>query len=1142
MDNFSIDAFKENENLFIAASAGTGKTYTIQQVVARLILNGLTLDQILIVTYTEKAAGELKDRIRKKIEEESLKAPGNAMLQQALRDIHSAPIGTIHSFCEKVSAEFAYEASVPFEQEMIDEGAVEDLIKKLIRDNWIHDELFITFLKSGGNVERLSALLKSSIQTYIPETIVLAPDSDITVVGAMLSYSELGKISEAKNYEDLMLVEIFAASVHILEANADQRVTKSKTANDLLNTIKEWRKGNSLYSGNTFRISIDNPENEFEIALKIIVDFKSLLDPKKGIDTLLSQKCLTSYIPKLYKEWEQEKRAKKIQSFNDMIRNVHNAVMVENSPLVRSLRQKFRYAIIDEFQDTNALQWDIFKKIFLEADDGLHHILVVGDPKQSIYSFQGADLSVYEKAICEIGHGKALTTNWRSSNVMIDACNTLFETSPHFHLGFTPSGCPTDPKPDAEYKGKPVKPFWISAEDIEPKEYAETVVNNIIDFCTFDGDKTRLQVPDKGSHSLRNVKFSDFAILARTRSELEHVEYKLRKVGLPFLRYKDDNLFTGRECAEWSALLKAIDADNYSEKNRNLLYAALLTDFWGKDLNYINAISSGGQSIEEISTFVKWHALAESRRWAELQESIYAESPNIAELYLPENLQSLNKIRQIGDYAVEYLYTTNCSLEELIRHLDALVTGSEDTLKDSSIVAKGTDLDVIQTMTIHASKGLEFPIVISVAGERGHAGSSGPYLVHSDTDSKRYLTFDDDAKEISKHETESEWRRLFYVAFTRATHMLIMPRFAKMKKRADGKVQERKKEMTWLSVTMDDFCQNSTNQELYYEQLAPKGIEDIKTRIADILNRMSNGAKDSGTIDAPKLAETMASWRVWNRFPRSTSYSQIAHGSQEQETDEGRLQKDEGDGVAHPSRDSGRDSGNYPRGAELGNALHKIFELIHFQDIGQQDLQAAKNDKAFRELITSSFLHESLDIDAHPDWIDTTVEMVWNTLNANLEIVEGNQKKQETFHLNEIADNARKSEMLFFMDLKSDREKEILNLYCKGFMDLLFKRDGRYCILDWKSDYIDTYDETAIWNQMLFRRYNVQQVLYSYVLIRWLKSFHPEMSESEIFDQFFGGIYYVFFRGCRTGEKSGIMASTFSSFEELETLYKGVIG
>ena len=111
----------------------------------------------------------------------------------------------------------------------------------------------------------------------------------------------------------------------------------------------------------------------------------------------------------------------------------------------------------------------------------------------------------------------------------------------------------------------------------------------------------------------------------------------------------------------------------------------------------------------------------------------------------------------------------------------------------------------------------------------------------------------------------------------------------------------------------------------------------------------------------------------------------------------------------------------------------------------------------------------------------------------------------------------------------------------KGFMDLLFERNGRYCILDWKSDYIETYDESAMKNQMLLRRYNVQQVLYSYVLIRWLKSFYPQMSESEIFEKYFGGIYYVFFRGCRVGESSGIVTSTFESFEELERLYKGII-
>ena len=1137
MDNFDINEFKEGENLFIAASAGTGKTYTIQQVVGKLVLDGLSLDQILIVTYTEKAAGELKDRIRKKIEEESLKHPGNLMLQQALRDIHGAPIGTIHSFCEKVSAEFAYEADVPFEQQMVDESAVGDLIEKLIRDNWIHDELFVAFVKGGGNVERLSLLLQKSIQTYIPETVVFPPDSDVVVGDKKLSFSELGEINEAKNYEDLLLVDSFAAAIHVLEGCADQFVTKSKTAKDFVKALKEWNKGKSLYNGNTFRIKIERPQSEFEWALQIAVDFKNLLDPRKGIDALLSQKCLFVYIPKLYREWEKEKRAKKIQSFNDMIRNVRNAVMVENSPLVRSLRQEFRYAIIDEFQDTNALQWDIFKKIFVEANDGQHHILVVGDPKQSIYSFQGADLNVYEKAISEIGSGKALTTNWRSSDVMIKACNKLFESSPDFNFDFLPSNCPPTPKPNAEYRGAPVKPFWISEEDVEPKEYAEVVVANIIDFCTFEDGKTRLQIPDKETRVLRNVKFSDFAILARTRSELEHVEYRLRKVGLPFLRYKDDNLFKSRECAEWSALLKAIDVEDYSEKNRNYLYAALLTDFWGKDLEYVNATKSAEKSIDEISTFVKWHALAENRRWAELQECIYAESPNMGELYLPENLQSLNKIRQIGDYIVEYLYTTNSSLEELIRHLDGLVTGSEEALKDSSIVAKGTDLDVVQTMTIHASKGLEYPIVISVAGERGHAGSSGPYLVHSENESKRLLSFDDASKELSKHETEEEWRRLFYVAFTRATHMLVMPRFAKKKFNAKGDAQIRKKELLWLSKTMDDFCLDSENQAQYYERLEDKPIENIKERVAQILEGMGDAEKEIGMMDTEKLAEKMASWKVWNRFPRSTSYSQIAHGAQEQETDEGRLQKDEGDGTVRTSKDSS----TYPRGAELGNALHKIFELVDFQNIGQMDLQTAKSDAAFRDLIISSFLHESLDIDAHPDWVEMTAEFVWNTLNANLNVVEGKWKKPETFSLNEIAGDSRRSEMLFFMDLKSVHEREVMNLYCKGFMDLLFVRNGRYCVLDWKSDYIETYDESAMKNQMLLRRYNVQQVLYSYVLIRWLKSFYPEMSETEIFEKYFGGIYYVFFRGCRAGESSGIVTSTFESFEELERLYKGII-
>lgn len=1135
---FNIDKFNGDENLFIAASAGTGKTYTIQQVVARLILKGLSLDQILIVTYTEKAAGELKDRIRKKIEEESLKSPNNLYLQQALHDIHRAPIGTIHSFCEKVTKEFAYETNVPFIQQMISDSAVEDLINRLIRDKWIHDELFTTFVKNSGDMEKFTSLLISAVQTLVPETTNVVDDVIIKAGDHELSLQEISAICEAKNYEDLLLIDFVANTIDILENSRNELITKSKKAADLLEDIRTWVRGHGLYNGATFRINAENFHGDIKSALASIVDLKNLLgDKDRSAPNLLLQKCLYVYLKKLYREWEEEKHLQKVQSFNDMIRHVYHGVTKPYSLLVQALRLKYRFAIIDEFQDTNELQWSIFKKIFMEAHDGLHHIMVVGDPKQSIYSFQGADINVYTVATAEIGNGRELKTNWRSSNQMIEACNKLFSTSPEFSFDFEPSDCPPTSKPDAVYDGFVPPPFLISESDIEPKDYAETVVNNIIDFCTFKDGKTKLQIPDKETHKLRNLKFSDFAILGRNRSELEHVEQLLKKYGLPFLRYKDDNLFKSRECAEWSALLKAIDVSDYSERNRNLLYTALLTDFWGRSLDYVKGLSIDNSSISEIETFLHWHNLSEQRRWAELEESIYTQSPNMAELYQPENLQSLNKIQQVGDYIVDYLYTTNCSLEEIIRHLDGLAAGTEDALKDSNIVAKGTDLDVIQTMTIHASKGLEFPIVISVAGERGHAGSSGPYQYTCQEDGLRWMSFSPDVKEIVKEDTEREWHRLFYVAFTRATHLMIMPCFAIKKKTAKGILRSRCKEMEWLVNAINRFCDNDENKK-YYQRLANRFFKDKKQTIQDILLGMRTTREEKNIVSISDLEKEISSWKVWKKFPHATSYSQIAHGTQDQESDEGRIQKDE----SFSSTSKTDDSAFFPRGAELGNAMHKIFELVDFEKIGNLSIDDALQDKALREFVIESFQNESLEIDENPGWIDTAIKMVWNTLNANLQFIEGANRKVEAFHLNSIDFSKRRSEMLFHMNMKGDREKQVMDLYCKGFIDLLFQKNGRYCILDWKSDVLDNYDENSIWDQMLIRHYNVQQVLYTYVLIQWLKSFHKDLSETEIFDQYFGGIYYVFFRGCKVGETSGIMSSTFSSYSELETLYHKVIG
>ena len=542
---FDIEKFDGSENLFIAASAGTGKTYTIQQVVGKLVAQGMNLNQILIVTYTEKAAGELKDRIRKKIEEEFKKDSGNIYLQQALHDVQGAPIGTIHSFCQKVTQEFAYETDVPLKQELIDDSAVEERIQKMIRDVWAHEDLFRTFVKYNGDIDTFTELLKAAIAGYIPETISLSGDAEFHLGAEGFDLDEAGALAEAITFKDLRKISCVDAACDILKIHQDEPISKSKTAGDLLKAVSTWTKGSALYNGVSFRFKVSGNGEELDSALGVIKDLKALLDEKSGgVEQLLLHRCLYEYIPKLFDAWQLHKNASKIQSFNDMIRNVYKAVIADDSQLVQSLRQKYYFAIIDEFQDTNLLQWEIFKRVFFDANDGLHHILVVGDPKQSIYSFQGANVKVYENAVSQIANGKVLSTNWRSSKAMIEACNALF---PPFGFDFEPSKSPEKEKNDATYKDKIVKPFWISEPDVDPKDYAETVVNNIVDLCTFNGEKTNLQIPDKNTGALRNVKFSDFAVLARTRSELENIEYGMKKAGIPFLRYMDNNLF--RSCS-----------------------------------------------------------------------------------------------------------------------------------------------------------------------------------------------------------------------------------------------------------------------------------------------------------------------------------------------------------------------------------------------------------------------------------------------------------------------------------------------------------------------------------------------------------------------------------------------------------------
>ena len=241
MENFSLRKFDPSKSLFIEASAGTGKTYTIQLMVAKLISLGTPLKKILIVTYTEKAAGELKDRIRKKIDEvlDSKKLDKTdeteteldnatlALFSKAYQDVDNAAIFTIHSFCQKALKEYAYDAGRPFNMSMIDDSKVRDLVEQYIRDKWSDDSYFQFLLKNESAKSIATKVidgLESITNSYKGcedghEIIPLDKTEEIDICGTLLNRDDKFALANATTFEDILAIPAFNNAYSILENN-----------------------------------------------------------------------------------------------------------------------------------------------------------------------------------------------------------------------------------------------------------------------------------------------------------------------------------------------------------------------------------------------------------------------------------------------------------------------------------------------------------------------------------------------------------------------------------------------------------------------------------------------------------------------------------------------------------------------------------------------------------------------------------------------------------------------------------------------------------------------------------------------------------------------------------------------------------
>lgn len=1069
------------DNRFIIASAGTGKTFTIVKNVCEMVIgegeyknNKIALDQILIVTYTEKAVGELKERIRTALAKNNTSSD-------------DAQIYTIHSFCQRVLQDYAIPAGQPSELDLIDESEIGSFI-----DKWIRDEL----------PEEGKEFLENR--------------------------DDIGKTLKDLKRDLTKAIESWNSSI---EVEHDSKWTDKKDDKDYLNFLSEER------------------------------------------------------ISRLSAQWHQQKKQRKVQSYNDMIRSVRDKVVPDNpelysAELVQFLRGKFKGAIIDEFQDTNRFQWDIFRELFFNDDD--HFLFVVGDPKQSIYSFQGADLNVYDEAqSAYIGYArtrgiekekviKILDKNWRSSKEMIDACNDLFRSDffKDSGISFDDSDFPEGKKFNLPVKlcGKELKPFWFYKPDDETAicdeyEFADFVVKRI-QFCCFsnNGNETNLQIPiliDENADTskeenwiTRDVNYSDFAILARKVSEMVAIEAALRKNNIPYVRYKDKNLFNSLECQHWISLLSAIDADDFTGHNRAILSEALFTVFFGEGCG-ITLKNAGSPDFDSPSNpfrsiVISWHELAAKRKWAELIESIFDETGLERRLALKGKLQSLTKFRQIGMIVLELLYENACTLSDVIHELTKKMTQTPD---EGDLVEKGTDRDCVHIMTIHASKGLEFPVVIPVSGFKGRNNQIPQVFTYYD-EGKKILSFSENGKREYWKLQQKELRRLFYVAYTRARYLIIIPRYPVPGKNADDTdfIRNAIKEFFRNHKDEDDFCINEQIYDDNCNQSEPLLIKSPeRTPIDGLITETKSllTSKHSYSSLAPKDKK------------KKDDDSKTIEGNDESRTDKDEGQNDPEGVEQNNSEDTSINpnplSPDYPKGSKAGNAVHTVFELSDFVKYGEMESYEQLNaDSSFKDLVYESFHKESYNIDEEDSKSirKQTASYVWNTLNANLPLIIGNRKNTDNcFKLKTIGLKDKLAETEFH--LNSEKDDDVIRHYCMGFMDLLFKRvvDGKeiFSIADWKTDTKFegeqiNYSIPEIVKAVVDSEYRIQRTLYTYCLIKWLFQFRKYgNSLKDVFDNHFGGIYYVMIRGCKENTTEGIYAHTWKSWEDLENEFKGIV-
>lgn len=1226
----------------VEASAGTGKTFTITTLFLRLVVEeGLSVQQIVVVTFTEAATAELRARIRRRLREAlalfddparasdpDLRAivertrdrqEGRRRVAEAMSALDQAAISTIHAFCLRALQERAFESGARFGLELMADTS--ELAREIAEDYWssrmvpLAPDLYRIACKDF-KLATARALVEAFARrppdlpivparpTTDPET--LRPDLAKAYAAArrtwrahgddvrplLLSTNALSKNKEWGYTEDNVerwcreLDALFASEepsftcVSGLEALSAQTLQDRAVRNRTPPTHAFFRQAQAL----------------FDLSKRVRTDL-----------VLTLKRDLADYVRR---EMASRKAARGAQGFEDLLFTLDRALAGSGGDdLARALRGQYKAALIDEFQDTDPVQFRIFRRVFHgqeKEESERTPLLFVGDPKQSIYAFRGADVFSYFQAAKDArGAPYTLDTNHRSDPSLVRAVNAIFAgaTDPFVfdEIAFRPvqARAETDrlTLPDGKKPGA-FEILFLRRGPGQDKAHTKKALR----------DELHGQVAAEIARLLRSgariegrpVRAGDVAVLTRSNAQAAEVQEALRRLEIPTVLESEASVFESTEGGELEQVLQAVLEPTRS----TVLRSALATSIAGLSAERIVALEADERAWQEWSERFRaiqdvWATRGFMPAYRRLLRDLGTE-PRL--LSYVDGERRVTNLLHLGDLLHAAARRERLGLSGTVRWLGAMraTPHAKGQLEgEAAELRLESDARAVKLLTIHKSKGLEYPVVYCPflwdAGVRTDETCLAFHDPNDDDRLKLHLAPKDahpGILEAAEREARAESQRLLYVALTRAKHRCSI---------VWGAIRDTEDSCLAYTLhpqrpTVKDLSDKELRADLRVLEKASEGAIVVRDlgELAGIPEDegVAGEQRESGELRARIYERKVDRWWRIGSFSAMTSGASGSHGgvsvgaaptavveigAEAVSTPEGEgRDRDEADEPAQaPVEDGALDvdggavvsagvlvgataetraassSGDgstavdeearvllhdFPRGTKAGTLLHAVLEEHDFTSADPEALPALVREKL------AAFGYEGRGLEA------TLAQGIDAMLDTPLGIGVGTGAR-----LRDIPRARRVDELEFLLPVTHEPRSQVtakaiaevfakhrtdavpaayvdqvgklgfvpLRGFLRGFIDLVFEHEGRFYVVDYKSNHLGSaasaYAPERLTLAMSHASYFLQYHLYTVAVHRWL----ARRMRGYDYDRAFGGVLYLFARGMHASHPAG---------------------